>query len=61
MIKSIVRPITGFLYYIMWPLVMILSLIGSILEEGIGFHDTLFWLSVAVISIQHTLSKVVDE
>ncbi len=43
---------------IVWRLVMVASLFGFLLEEGIGYYDVIFWVSMAVLSIRHTLSKV---
>lgn len=50
--------VTGFLDRFMWPMVMILSWGGTLLEDGVGYYDVIFWLSVAVMSILNKLSGV---
>ena len=58
LLKSILHLVDIYLEYIMWPMLILFSFIGCFFEEGVGFHDILFWLGVAVVSIQNSLSKV---
>lgn len=48
-----------------WQLLMALSLIGLILQDGVGYYDVLFWLSVTALPINYYIKgkvivKVVD-
>lgn len=58
LLKSILRPVETVLGYITWLVLILVSFIGFFFEEGVGFYDILFWLGMAVVSIQNSLSKV---